>query len=58
MIETWLKFALGAFVPLVVALCIPRGLRVYFIVAGLGLLATGVILLIRQERRKRHDVIE
>ena len=52
MIERWLVVLLLAFVPLVVAFFLPRGLRLYCLIAAAVLIALAIADVIRQETRK------
>jgi hypothetical protein len=52
MVDTWFKILLSAFIPIVAAFFLPRGVRIYFVGTGLVMLVLAIITLVRQERRR------
>jgi hypothetical protein len=54
--EPWLKVSLGAFVPLALAFVLPRVMQPYLFALGALLVLCGIVMLVRQERRKVIDV--
>ena len=55
MIERWFKVMLLAFVPLIFCFFVPARLYNYFLSASGVILATGVVMAVRQIRRDRRE---
>jgi len=54
--EPWLKVSFSAFVPLALAFVLPRVVQPYLFTLGALLVLCGIVMLVRQERRKVIDV--
>jgi len=53
--EPWLTVSLSAFAPLVLAFVLPRAVQPYLFTLGALLVLCGIVMLVRQERRKSID---
>jgi hypothetical protein len=54
--EPWLSVTFSAFAPLALAFVLPRVLQPYLFTAGALLVLGGIVMLVRQERRKATDI--
>lgn len=53
--EPWLTVSLSAFAPLVLAFMLPRVIQPYLFTLGALLVLCGIVMLVRQERRKTTE---
>jgi hypothetical protein len=56
--EPWLKVSFVALATLALGYALPRALQLYLFVAGALLVLCGIIMLVKQETRKRPEVRE